>query len=491
MNPHLKDEVLLHANYTFRGEYVQLTPSIVSRWYFDFPYSLFGSKKHNITHNDIDNCYIVNKYSGEIIPMYYEVPCNKCIICRDKKAREWSTRAMCEAQSSTGYPLFLTLTYNNQFVPSDGVSKTHAQNFMKRLRINLNRYLGREVNLRFFLCAEYGSKTKRPHYHALIYNFPMLDTLKRTLSIVEKSWSFVVSRKNLDTSRQGVFLDEKTNRYRQQFGFVYVQMAQGGHVKYCMKYMRKDGSVPHGSNDVFYLSSRRNGLGSQWLEEHREEYYNHPQLTDVTFTDKWSMANYTAAMPSYFKTKLYPIISKLLPKDIRDDFNKLVHFIGVRSALLDTDFVTTSEKELFEKYAALSSFRPDAVPQEYIRILRKELTENKFSFVPFKLPFSDTKTHHPQMALVSVQRVYDGRPSESDSIDEIIFDTLTEEIAILTDRLKRFSYDNRLFEDAQYRKNIRISSLRKAIESQPDVDINTLSRSIYERRQMQLQNETF
>ena len=489
MNPHLRDEVLLHANYTLRGEYNSLSPSVIARWYYEFPYGIFGTRKNNITHNDLESCYITNVHTGECIPMFYEVPCNKCILCRDKKAREWSTRAMCEAQSSSGYPLFVTLTYDNIHLPKEGVNKLHAQNFMKRLRVNLNRYLGYDVNLRFFLCAEYGSKTKRPHYHALIYNFPILDSLKRTLSIIEKSWSFAVSKKNLPGGL--IFRDDKSNRYRQQFGFVYVQHAQGGHVKYCMKYMRKDCEKPFGLNDVFYLSSRRRGLGFQWLQEHYDEYVNDPQLTDVTFTDKWSMANYTAAMPTYFKTYLYPTISRILPKNIRDDFGLLVHWLGVRDMLLSTDFRSLDEKIILEKYAPLFNAIPKVLCETPLKVLRDELKEDNFSYLPYKLPYRNSRYELPKKGLVCLNRCYNGRPSESETIDEIIFDHITEEISVLVSRLLQYDYDKSIYYDSQSRKEKRIAQLQLVIDSQPEVDIVSMTRDVYQRRQRQLAAETF
>lgn len=491
MNPHLRDAVLLHANYTFRGESVELTPSIVARYYHTFPYSLFGTRKQGITHADLDNCYILDKATGDCIPMYYEVPCGKCILCRDKKAREWSTRAMCEAQYSQGYPLFVTLTYDNVHLPKDGVQKKHAQNFMKRLRINLNRYMGRDINLRFFLCAEYGSKSKRPHYHALIYNFPQLDTLKRTLSIIEKSWSFVIPRGKVGDVGGIVFKDEHSNRYRQQYGFVHLRQAQGGHVKYCMKYMRKDAPIPHGSNDVFYLSSRRRGLGYQWLHDHYDEFLQHPQLGDVVFTDIWSCAKFEAAMPTYFKNILYPTISRIIPKKIRDDFGLFVHYLTVRHSILQTDFITKNEKDILQKYAPLANFIPQVLDETYVRTLRNELKTDFTSYIPYKLPFYDKKFKAPRMGLVLVNALPISAPPEDDDINEILLDHVTEELSILSERLKTYSYDSSFFYDAAKRKNIRLYYLTQQMDANPAPDIQTMAIEVHQRRQRQLQNEYF
>lgn len=79
-------------------------------------------------------------------------------------------RATCENVFSESIPLFLTLTYNNENLPKHGVFKEEVQLFLKRLRISLDR-LHYKHNLRYFACAEYGSKSKRPHYHMLNLEF--------------------------------------------------------------------------------------------------------------------------------------------------------------------------------------------------------------------------------------------------------------------------------------------------------------------------------
>ena len=361
LNPRLKEIICLHGNYTFRGYETILTKSVCAAWCYDFPYGLFGTRKQNITLDDVDTCYVTDRINGELIPIYMVVPCNKCIICRDKSAREWSTRAMCEAQTSTGYPLFITLTYNDKCLPSDGVHKEHCQNFLKRLRINLNRYLGYDVNLRFFLCAEYGSKTKRPHYHVLLYNFPALDTLKRSLSIIEKSWSYVVTKDEADNVNNDYkFYDEHAKRWRVRYGYVHLQLAQGGHVKYAMKYMRKDCQKPKVSNDVFYLVSRKRGLGYEWLAQNMQEYYDNPQNYDVQFKDIWSQTICKFLMPTYFKNILYPCISRVIPKDIRVIYSNFVDCLNKRTAIL-TDigrkpFIGTDEFCIMAKYRALPTY---------------------------------------------------------------------------------------------------------------------------------------
>jgi hypothetical protein len=62
---------------------------------------------------------------------------------------------------------FLTLTYDDGKVPSDGcVSKYDLQTFLKRLRYYY------DDKIRYFGVGEYGGQTLRPHYHVIVFNMP-------------------------------------------------------------------------------------------------------------------------------------------------------------------------------------------------------------------------------------------------------------------------------------------------------------------------------
>lgn len=58
---------------------------------------------------------------------------------------------------------FVTLTYNDENLPADGVSKTEIQLFMKRLRSRVSK------KIRYFAVGEYGERFKRPHYHLVLF----------------------------------------------------------------------------------------------------------------------------------------------------------------------------------------------------------------------------------------------------------------------------------------------------------------------------------
>lgn len=60
---------------------------------------------------------------------------------------------------------FVTLTYADQFLPSDGsLEPRELQLFIKRLRKAIS-----PRKVRFYACGEYGEKNARPHYHLSLF----------------------------------------------------------------------------------------------------------------------------------------------------------------------------------------------------------------------------------------------------------------------------------------------------------------------------------
>lgn len=91
--------------------------------------------------------------------------CGQCMNCRINKRRQWSARLMLE---SLYHPRswFVTLTYAPDQVrlsPSGlpTLVPRDLQLFLKRVR--------KDTEVRFFAVGEYGTRTERPHYHAILY----------------------------------------------------------------------------------------------------------------------------------------------------------------------------------------------------------------------------------------------------------------------------------------------------------------------------------
>lgn len=102
------------------------------------------------------------------------VPCRQCLQCRQQRANEWALRCMLECNNHTKVS-FITLTYAP---PSPLIlSKSHVQNFVKRLRKAIQ-----PLKIKYFFCGEYGSHTHRPHYHAIIFGYDFPDKIKSVKS---------------------------------------------------------------------------------------------------------------------------------------------------------------------------------------------------------------------------------------------------------------------------------------------------------------------
>ena len=95
--------------------------------------------------------------------------------CRQQKQRQWLVR-MSEELRQEPNAYFITLTYNNEHLPENGVFPEEIQLFIKRLRTKLDRR-GISHNLRYIAVSEYGHWSKRPHYHIILWNFPVTISL--------------------------------------------------------------------------------------------------------------------------------------------------------------------------------------------------------------------------------------------------------------------------------------------------------------------------
>lgn len=108
---------------------------------------------------------------------WIEVPCGHCIPCRVAHAREWSTRLMCEKlyqPKST----FLTLTYNDEHLPSNSSLKPDdLSTFWKDIRNDGHK-------IKYYSCGEYGDRFGRPHYHAIVFGLSQEDT-----KYIEQTWN--------------------------------------------------------------------------------------------------------------------------------------------------------------------------------------------------------------------------------------------------------------------------------------------------------------
>jgi hypothetical protein len=139
----------IYKRYHTPNGMVFIDKEVAASYRYFFPKYQYSCRRLGVTIDNVDEFYIPT-FDGEIIHMFMVVPCSKCNLCRDKKKREWSFRAICENVYSTSQPLFITCTYNPRHLPKHGVFKEEFQLFMKRIRTNLIRKGIDASNLRYF-----------------------------------------------------------------------------------------------------------------------------------------------------------------------------------------------------------------------------------------------------------------------------------------------------------------------------------------------------
>lgn len=333
-------------------------------------------KRAKIQKEDIEECYYYNIHSGEMIPCYLLVPCQKCILCKDKKAVDWATRVTCEGNYHVNCPWWITLTYNDLSLPKEGLMKRDFQNFMKRLRERVERVICEELRLRFVGVGEYGGSTARAHYHSVIYGLPTLSA-KEILAHIENAWSKRVSIdiwKTLPDDFKFTRNDKNGKKlYYQRLGFAYVKPAHDSTPLYLAKYMFKpEINTPEGKNPNFYLASRKNGIGYQYVVEFCKYHRQNPDVTKLDFLNKHTgkMCHFT--IPQYFKNYWFPTPSRLCPNEVKkahDHFRELFAQIQwIKGKFNDTDIfdeVSSMASDIDKKYPFFRSVRSTYVDDEY------------------------------------------------------------------------------------------------------------------------------
>jgi len=212
-------------------------------------------------------------------------PCGKCGPCLQRQRSGWTLRLEEELKvSSSAY--FVTLTYSDECIPltSSGfptVSKRDCQLFLKRLRKAVS-LIDKDIRIRFYLVAEYGSRTLRPHYHAIIFNLPVLSNNAAQNMIIE-SW---------------------------KQGLVHVGSCTPASIGYCTKYcINRHYLPPHGGDKTFTLMSRRPGLGSSYVEANHD--YHMADIRPYSVRP----GGYKVSLPRFLNDKFYTESDKSFLRD--------------------------------------------------------------------------------------------------------------------------------------------------------------------------------
>lgn len=187
----------------------------------------------------------------------FEFDCRKCLPCRLNIAREKSIRCFHEAKTHENN-IFLTLTYSEEHLKSPKLQYRDWQLFMKSLREKIERgvtdkELKKQLKITAMVTGEYGEKNKRPHWHAIIFNYRPTDS----------EYSHSNERgEPLFTSKTIKSLWKKG---KHDFGEVTMDSAS-----YVARYAAK--KLVHGNDqdhDYHPLhKTPNNGMGKTWIQKH-------------------------------------------------------------------------------------------------------------------------------------------------------------------------------------------------------------------------------
>lgn len=220
----------------------------------------------------------------------FKLPCGKCIECRLEYARNWAVRCVHEAKVHEDNS-FITLTYSDENLKPK-LDYSHFQLFMKKLRsFRFNQLLNKlypyddretqrvkwkrltkpekdrhyeTIEIGFFVTGEYGEIRKRPHWHAILFNWSPEDLVyKYTNHAGNRVFSSIT-------------LDELWSNGITEVGSVTFESAG-----YCARYAAK--KLVHGpdhAHDFVPISkkSSKHAIGKRFLEKHWKDIFNYGEV---------------------------------------------------------------------------------------------------------------------------------------------------------------------------------------------------------------------
>jgi len=289
---------------------------------------------------DIIGTGCMNSYKVKDVP--FPIPCGKCIPCQKKRRRDWSYRLQCEFNTSDSAH-FITLTYDDIHIPltEDGqqnLKRKDLQNYIKRIRRDNEKFLSKEYNtpikqlkdiakpIRYYAVGEYGSKTMRPHYHIILFNYD-----PRNLAPILDQWKDTTSNIRL--------------------GHVDIGDVTSASINYITKYINK----PHAKGDTrgkpYATMSKKPIIGNQYLLDHGLQ---HILYKDLSVRDNEGNQQ---RMPRAFLKRLFT-----------DDEKHIIF----------KDYPFTKEERLETSKSSLDEFQQNKI-KEYKRVLENYQTIKQYT----------------------------------------------------------------------------------------------------------------
>lgn len=231
------------------------------------------------------------------------VPCGVCINCLQNRRLGWYIRLREHSKKYVCH--FLTLTYSDENLTYAAVKPTlvrrDVQLFIKKLRkTTVNK-------LTYYLVGEYGTKSSRPHYHIILYNYDG-DLYDKSL----KCWNM---------------------------GNVVVTLANERRLMYTTKYHINKGSYPTGCSPPFALMSK--GIGLNYVEEF--DKFHRGKLDKLYY----QLYQFKEPLPRYYKQRLYSR-NQLLDNVVDDKDPSIDRLISDHNEFSHINYFLYTEQQIRE-----------------------------------------------------------------------------------------------------------------------------------------------
>lgn len=284
----------------------------------------------------------------------FKLPCTKCIECRMEYARSWAVRCVHESKMHKQNS-FITLTYSDTHLKSPRLQYSDFQLFAKRLRQHifktfLSAYgeanwalLDKEERKKTYephkisilVTGEYGTKTKRPHWHAIIFNWRPSDLKSKYRSPSGDQ----VYDSTILTDLWGQGITEVGSVTKDSAGYV---------ARYSLKDLEHGYDGTHDFKSISKKSSH-SAIGKKYIEKFYADIFNYGELilddgTSVPiprYYEKWYQKHHPEKYLRYVTEIKYPKSLIQQTKADEEEARRFAHNL-TRSTIMTTPEQTRS-----------------------------------------------------------------------------------------------------------------------------------------------------
>lgn len=200
------------------------------------------------------------------------LPCGNCENCLLKRAKEWGERNYLESLSWQN-KWFITLTYNDDNLKW---KLGKPQLVRKDVTLFLKKIRNKGQKIKFFGSGELGTKTRRPHYHYIIYGLEIND-----LEVYKKN-------------KSSYYYTSKWLNEIWGLGNALIADFSTETASYIARYTIKKKNIMEGE-----FLNQSNGIGKKYYQENKNDIYKYDKIAI-----KNNKGVYWAKPPRYYD-KLY------------------------------------------------------------------------------------------------------------------------------------------------------------------------------------------